>query len=257
MKLQVRDLSWQSAAAYIVRDVSLHVADGELVGLIGPNGSGKSTLLRMIYRVLQPGGGSVAVDGHDVWRASARDNARRMAVLAQEDGSEFAFNAREVVLMGRTPHKTPFERDGEADLTLVEQALRRVGAAHLAERTFATLSGGEKQRVLIARALTQQAGLLVLDEPTNHLDVRYQFEIMNLLRGLGTSAIAALHELHVAAHYCDRLYLLEAGRIVAHGTPAQVLTAETIAAVYRVRANVHLHPRSGKPRIDFLPDEPI
>lgn len=257
MKLQAQDLSWQSAAAYIVRDVSLHVANGELVGLIGPNGSGKSTLLRMIYRVLQPDGGSVAVDGHDVWRASARDNARRMAVLAQEDGSEFEFNAREVVLMGRTPHKTPFERDSEADFALVEQALRRVGAAHLAERAFATLSGGEKQRVLIARALTQQAGLLVLDEPTNHLDVRYQFEIMNLLRGLGTSAIAALHELHVAAHYCNRLYLLETGRLVAHGTPAQVLTAETIAAVYRVRANVSLHPHSGKPRIDFLPDEPI
>jgi iron complex transport system ATP-binding protein len=257
VKLQTQALCWQSAAAYIVRDVSLHVAEGELVGLIGPNGSGKSTLLRMIYRVLQPTSGGVTADGHDIWRLSARDNARRMAVLAQEDGSEFGFSAREVVLMGRTPHKTPFERDSEADLALVDQALRRVGATHLADRTFATLSGGEKQRVLIARALTQQAGLLVLDEPTNHLDVRYQFEIMNLIRSLGTSAIAALHELHIAAHYCDRLYLLQAGQIVAHGTPAQVLTAETIAAAYRVRAHVHLHPHSGKPRIDFLPDDPL
>lgn len=257
MKLQAHKLSWQSAAAFIVRDISLHVAEGELVGLIGPNGSGKSTLLRMIYRVLKPGGGNVAVDGHDVWRASARDNARRMAVLAQEDGSEFEFSVREVVLMGRTPHKTPFERDHEADLALAEQALRRVGATHLAERAFATLSGGEKQRVLIARALTQQAGLLVLDEPTNHLDIRYQFEIMNLLRDLGTSAIAALHELNIAAHYCDRLYLLQAGRLVTHGTPAEVLTTETIASVYRVRANVSLYPHSGKPHIDFLADEPI
>ncbi|HMM46667.1 MAG TPA: ABC transporter ATP-binding protein [Thiobacillaceae bacterium] len=257
MKLQAEELSWQSAAAYIVRDVSLHVADGELVGLIGPNGSGKSTLLRMIYRVLQPDAGRVVVDSHDVWQATARDNARRMAVLAQEDGSEFSFNAREVVLMGRTPHKAPFTRDSKTDFALVEQALRRVGAVHLAGREFATLSGGEKQRVLIARALVQQAGLLVLDEPTNHLDVRYQFEIMNLLRGLGTSAIAALHELHIAAHYCDRLYLLEAGRLVAHGTPAQVLTAETIASVYRVRANVSLDPRTDKPHIDFLPDEAV
>ncbi|ENO86964.1 ABC transporter ATP-binding protein [Thauera linaloolentis] len=261
MKLQARELRWQvphsGTARSIVEDVSLHVAEGELVGLIGPNGSGKSTVLRMIYRILRPAAGAVSVDGRDVWRMSARDTARLMAVLAQENGGEFEFSVREVVSMGRTPHKSAFARDDQRDIDIVHAAMLRVGVLQLAERSFATLSGGEKQRVLMARALAQQAGLLVLDEPTNHLDVRYQFEIMNLVRSLGVTAIAALHELHIAAHYCDRLYLLENGRLAASGTPAEVLTAEHIAGVYGVRAAIRLHPRSGRPHIEFMPDEPV
>lgn len=253
--LQAQSLSWQAAAAHIVRDVSLHVAHGELVGLLGPNGSGKSTLLRMIYRTLKPASGSVCVNGRDVWRSSARDNARAMAVLAQENPSEFELRVRDVVLMGRTPHQSPFARDSEEDFRLVAQALQRVDAQALSERIFSTLSGGEKQRVLMARALAQQAPLLILDEPTNHLDVRHQFELMNLIRSLGLTALAALHELPLAAHYCDRLYLLKEGALVAQGTPTQVLTPETIADVYGVRALVRASPRSGKPLIEFLPDE--
>ncbi len=256
MKLEADRLSWQSAARHIVRDVSLQVGQGELVGLLGPNGSGKSTLLRMIYRVLEPSCGRVELDGRDVWKHSARDNARVMAVLAQEQTDEFDFRVRDIVLMGRTPHQSPFARDSEEDLFLVAQSLERVGAAALAERSFNTLSGGEKQRVLMARALTQQARFLVLDEPTNHLDVRYQFEIMRLIRGLELTTIAALHDLQLAAHYCDRLYLLDGGEIVAAGSPAQVLTPATIASVYGVRAQVHTHPRTGKPLILFFPDDP-
>lgn len=253
--LQAQGLSWQAAAAHIVRDVSLHVARGELVGLLGPNGSGKSTLLRMIYRTLKPASGSVHVNASDVWRCSARDNARAMAVLAQENASEFELRVRDVVLMGRTPHQSAFARDGEEDYRLVAQALQRVDAQALSERIFSTLSGGEKQRVLMARALAQQAPLLILDEPTNHLDVRHQFELMNLIRSLGLTALAALHELPLAAHYCDRLYLLKQGALVAQGTPTQVLTPEIIADVYGVRALVRASPRSGKPLIEFLPDE--
>ncbi len=253
--LQAQALSWQAAAAHIVRDVSLHVARGELVGLLGPNGSGKSTLLRMIYRTLKPASGSVHVNASDVWRCSARDNARAMAVLAQENPSEFELRVRDVVLMGRTPHQSAFARDGEEDYRLVAQALQRVDAQALSERIFSTLSGGEKQRVLMARALAQQAPLLILDEPTNHLDVRHQFELMNLIRSLGLTALAALHELPLAAHYCDRLYLLKQGALVAQGTPTQVLTPEIIGDVYGVRALVRASPRSGKPLIEFLPDE--
>ena len=253
--LQVSNLCWQAAAAHIVRDVSLHVAQGELVGLLGPNGSGKSTLLRMIYRILKPASGSVQVNGSDVWRSSARDNARAMAVLAQENTSEFELLVRDVVLMGRTPHQSPFARDSAEDFHIVAQALERVDAKYLSERMFSTLSGGEKQRVLMARALAQQAPLLVLDEPTNHLDVRHQFELMNLIRSLGLTALAALHELPLAAHYCDRLYLLKGGVLVAQGTPSEVLTPEIIADVYGVRALVRPSPRSGKPLIEFLPDE--
>ena len=253
--LQASHLCWQAAAAHIVRDVSLHVAQGELVGLLGPNGSGKSTLLRMIYRILKPASGSVEVSGSDVWRSSARDNARAMAVLAQENTSEFELLVRDVVLMGRTPHQSPFARDNAEDFRIVAQALERVDAKYLSERMFSTLSGGEKQRVLMARALAQQAPLLVLDEPTNHLDVRHQFELMNLIRSLGLTALAALHELPLAAHYCDRLYLLKGGVLVAQGTPCEVLTPEIIADVYGVRALVRPSPRSGKPLIEFLPDE--
>lgn len=253
--LQASHLCWQAAAAHIVRDVSLHVAQGELVGLLGPNGSGKSTLLRMIYRILKPASGSVEVSGSDVWRSSARDNARAMAVLAQENTGEFELLVRDVVLMGRTPHQSPFARDSAEDFRIVAQALERVDAKYLSERMFSTLSGGEKQRVLMARALAQQAPLLVLDEPTNHLDVRHQFELMNLIRSLGLTALAALHELPLAAHYCDRLYLLKDGALVAQGTPSEVLTPEIIADVYGVRALVRPSPRSGKPLIEFLPDE--
>ncbi|MFD2753968.1 ABC transporter ATP-binding protein [Comamonas terrae] len=255
VELRTQRLCWQAAAAHIVRDVSLYVAPGEFVGLLGPNGSGKSTLLRMIYRVLRPASGQVSVEGRDVWQSGARDNARAMAVLAQENGSEFEMRVRDVVLMGRTPHQSPFARDSEQDLHLVDQALRRMNAQALAERLFSTLSGGEKQRVLMARALAQQAPLLVLDEPTNHLDVRHQFELLNLIRGLGLTTLAALHELPLAAHYCDRLYLLKEGALVARGTPAQVLTPDTIAEVYGVRALVQPSPRTGKPLIEFLPDE--
>lgn len=268
MKLQARALRWQAphsgAARSIVEDVSLHVADGELVGLIGPNGSGKSTVLRMIYRILKPTAGAVAVDGRDLWRRSARENARQMAVLAQEQGGGFdaggdfgSFSVGEMVSMGRTPHKSPFAGDDRHDADIVHSAMQRTGVLAMAGRSFSTLSGGEKQRVLMARALAQQAGLLVLDEPTNHLDVRYQFEIMNLLRSLGVTAIAALHELNIAAHYCDRLYLLQNGRLAASGTPAEVLTAERIASVYGVRAAIRVNPETGRPHIEFMPDESV
>lgn len=253
--LEASGLHWQAVATQIVKDVSLHVREGELVGLLGPNGSGKSTLLRMIYRMLRPDSGVVCMEGQDVWRRSARDNARAMAVLAQENAGEFDLRVCDVVLMGRTPHQSSFARDSEQDFRIVAQSLAQVRALPLAQRMFSSLSGGEKQRVLMARALAQQTRLLVLDEPTNHLDVRHQFELMNLIRSLGLTTLAALHELPLAAHYCDRLYLLKSGELVAQGTPAQVLNAETIAEVYGVCAQVRISGRSGRPLIEFMPDE--
>ena len=253
--LQAQHLHWKAAAAHIVRDISLQVKRGEFVGLLGPNGSGKSTLLRMIYRILKPASGSICMEGQDIWQRSARENARAMAVLAQENTGEFDLRVCDVVLMGRSPHQSAFARDSEEDLRIVTESLAQVHAQALTERMFSTLSGGEKQRVLMARALAQQARLLVLDEPTNHLDVRHQFELMNLIRGLGLTTLAALHELPLAAHYCDRLYLLKDGALVAQGRPAEVLTPQIIAQVYGVQAQVRISERSGKPLIEFMPDE--
>jgi iron complex transport system ATP-binding protein len=253
MRLAVEAVTWGVAGARIVREVSLSCAPGSMVGLIGPNGSGKSSLLRCIYRVLQPEAGRVQLDTEDVWRLTARQAALRIGVVLQEHSGEFEFSVWEMVFMGRTPHKALFERDTAEDERIVEDALRKVGMLDFAERSFLTLSGGEKQRVLVARALAQQTRFLVLDEPTNHLDIRYQLEMLDLVRGLGVTGIAAMHDLNLAALYCDRLYVLKAGALVASGPPQDVLTPELIKAVYGVRAEVAPHPRTGRPQMVFLP----
>ena len=239
--LGAREVSWSVAGARIVREVTLECGPRTVVGLIGPNGSGKTSLLRTIYRVLRPDAGVILLDGESVWDLSAREAAQRMAVVPQESGGELDFTVREMVLMGRSPHKAWHERDSAADHRIVDRALRQVNLAGLANRGFGTLSGGEKQRAIVARALAQEPRFLVLDEPTAHLDIRHQLEILDLIRGLELTTIAALHDLNLAATYCDRLYLLFEGRVVASGTPEEVLTVERIRDVYGVPVEVLLH----------------
>ncbi len=251
--LNVEEVSWTVDDRTIVNRVALAIAPNEFVGIVGPNGSGKSSLLRMIYRVLRPTSGIVRLDGEDVWQMPARSAARRMAVVGQEGHGEFDFSVREIVMMGRSPHKAMFERDNNSDGSIVDQALALVQMTTFADRAFATLSGGEKQRVLLARALAQQPKFLILDEPTNHLDVHYQLELLSLVRDLKVTTLAALHDLNLAAQYCDRIFMLEAGRIVASGTPREVFEPARIAAVYRVQADVIHHPRTGHLMITFLP----
>ncbi|NTU82449.1 MAG: ABC transporter ATP-binding protein [Chloroflexales bacterium] len=253
MRLEIAGVSWGVAETQIVREVSLSCASGSFVGLIGPNGSGKSSLLRTVYRVLQPDAGMIQLEADDVWGLSARQAARRIGVVLQEHGGEFDFSVREIVLMGRSPHKGLFDRDSAEDLAIVENALSQVGMTTFAERSFLTLSGGEKQRVLVARALAQQTCFLVLDEPTNHLDIRYQLEVLDLVRGLGVTTIAALHDLNLAALYCDQLYVLAGGQVVASGPPEAVLTPALIRSVYGVRAEVTPHPATGRLHVVYLP----
>jgi iron complex transport system ATP-binding protein len=253
MRLQAQEVSWSVDGHKIVRSVSAEAHPGELVGLIGPNGSGKSSLLRCVYRVLRPDAGLVSLDGEDVWRINARQMSRRTAVVVQESQTDFDFTVREIVAMGRTPHKGLLERDDEKDERIVEDALSRVDVLHFAERSFLTLSGGEKQRVLLARALAQKARFLVLDEPTNHLDIRYQLELLSLVRDLGVTTLAALHDLNLAALYCDRLYALAAGKVAAEGTPEEVLTPRFIRELYGVEAEVEIHRATGRPHVSFLP----
>ena len=251
MRLQVDHVSWSVDKKPILKDVSLAVEPGSITGLIGPNGSGKSTLLRCIYRALKPDSGTITLDGDDLIRMDSRETARRVAVVLQEYPSDFQFTVGEIVSMGRNPHKGMFDRDTTADRGIIRDALTRVGLAGFSHRNFNTLSGGEKQRVVIARTLAQQASFLVLDEPTNHLDIRYQLETMELVRDLGLTTLAALHDLNIAADYCDVIHVIDNGRIVAFGRPEEVLQPDIIGKVFGVGALMGTDPLSGRPRVSF------
>ncbi|MET8760508.1 ABC transporter ATP-binding protein [Lentzea sp. NPDC004782] len=228
----------------IVEDITL-TASAEVVGIVGPNGSGKSTTLRCVYRALKPDAGAVRIDGENVHKR--RNLARELAALTQESQVEFDFTVAEVVEMGRLPH----DRDPARDRRVVADALATVDVAHLADRSFLSLSGGERQRVLIARAIAQEPRVLVLDEPTNHLDIRHQLDVLALARGLGVTVLTVLHDLNLAASYCDRLHVLDEGRLVASGTPEEVLVPELIAKVFHVTAHVVRHPTTGVPQLLF------
>jgi iron complex transport system ATP-binding protein len=228
----------------IVEDITLN-ASAEVVGIVGPNGSGKSTTLRCVYRALKPDSGAVLIDGESVHKRPGL--ARELAALTQESQVEFDFTVAEVVEMGRLPH----DRDPARDRRVVADALATVDVAHLAGRSFLSLSGGERQRVLIARAIAQEPRVLVLDEPTNHLDIRHQLDVLALARGLGVTVLTVLHDLNLAASYCDRLHVLDEGRLVASGTPEEVLVPELIANVFHVTAHVVRHPATGVPQLLF------
>jgi iron complex transport system ATP-binding protein len=256
-RLDIDGLAWSfeprsPTARWLLREVDLHVASGEFVGLIGPNGSGKTSLLRCAYRATEPDKGQVRLDDDDLWQRTSRWCAQRIAVVLQEFPQDFGLTVHDVVSMGRTPHKGLFEGDTPHDAQLIVEALGQVGLVSSAAHAFATLSGGEKQRVLLARALIQQPQLLILDEPTNHLDPRYQLELMQYLRSLGLSILASFHDLNLAAAFCDRLYVIDGGRIVANGTPEQVLTPSVLHKVFGVEALVDRHPLHAYPRITWI-----
>lgn len=256
MKLDIGAVAIDLAGQRIVNEVSLNVAAGEIVGLIGPNGSGKSTLLRSVHRMLRPVSGQVHLGSDDVWQLSAREAAQRTGVVVQEHGSEFDFSVWEMVALGRNPHKGPFSRDTQDDARIIGAALERVAMQGFADRAFSTLSGGEKQRVLLARALAQEPKVLILDEPTNHLDIHHQLELLELLKALNLTTLVTLHDLNLAAAYCKRLYLIEAGQVIASGTPSEVLSAERLEQVFKVAAVCRPHPVTGVLNLSFyLPEK--
>lgn len=252
MDLLAQDLQVTLEGNHILKGVTLEAGAGELVGVIGPNGSGKSTLLKCLYRQLPPQGGAVYLNGRDLAEENRRESAKKIGVVAQHNDKGFNFTVLDMVLLGRSPHKKPLERDTQQDYAIAKEALREVGLEELAHRSMATLSGGERQRVILARALAQQTPCLILDEPTNHLDVQYQLQLMELVKGLSRTVVAALHDLNLAAMYCQKLYLLEEGRVVAQGTPEEVLTPARIGAVYGVGAEV-VSASDGHIRVLFYP----
>ena len=252
-RLRIQALAWSPDGQRPLLDgIDLDVGDGELLGLIGPNGSGKTSLLRCAYRFQRPCSGQVELDGEALWQRPPRWSAQRVAVVLQEFPQDFGLRVEEVASMGRTPHKGLFDGDDAEDRRLIDEALARVGLGGLAQQPFARLSGGEKQRALLARALVQQPQLLILDEPTNHLDPRYQLELLRQIKALGLATLASFHDLNLAAAFCDRLCVLDKGRLVAVGTPAEVLTAELLQQVFGLQALVDTHPLAGHPRITWI-----
>ncbi|MGB3440620.1 MAG: ABC transporter ATP-binding protein [Actinophytocola sp.] len=245
MKLQVQQVSVHIGGTPILHDVDLEVLPGEFVGLIGPNGSGKSTLLRTIYRSMRPATGSVMLgDGDtmtDVWNMSARTAARYTAAVLQNSPTPPGLTVREVAELGRTPHHGMFGRTGGADRGIVDSALARTGMTDHAERIYGSLSGGERQRVLLARALAQEPKLLVLDEPTNHLDIRARFELLELVHSVGVTTLAVLHDLDLAVRSCDRLVVLDHGRVVACGPVLDALSPSVLSEVFGVTAATERH----------------
>ncbi|MER6691601.1 ABC transporter ATP-binding protein [Streptomyces minutiscleroticus] len=234
----------------IVDGVTLAPRTGETVGLLGPNGSGKSTLLRLLAGVLAPSAGVVTLDGLPLPRVGRRATARRVAAVEQHAHTQTELTVRDVVALGRIPHRRPWSAASAADARAVALALDRTGLTDRAGQSWHTLSGGERQRAQIARALAQEPRELLLDEPTNHLDIQHQLDLLDLVAGLPVTTVIALHDLNLAAMYCDRLLVLRAGRAVAEGTPAEVLTPDLIERVYGVRAEVTHGP--GHPVVRFL-----
>lgn len=252
--MSAKDLRFAYRRLPVVDGVSLSLGAGELLGIIGPNGSGKSTLLRLLSGVLRAASGAVHVHGRPLPDLSPRERSRAIAVVPQDTQVEFPFSVTEVVLMGRSPHLRGFALEGDRDMAVARRAMQRTGVLDLAHRSIHELSGGERQRVVLARALAQQAGILLLDEPAAFLDIRHEVEIYDLLREVqaeGTSILTVLHDLNLAALYCDRVALLKAGRLVRVGTPAEVITYATLTEVYETEVYVDVNDVTGA--VNVLP----
>lgn len=246
-------VSFAYGAIEAITDLSFAVAPGEILGLLGPNGSGKSTVVRLMSRVLTPRRGRVSFDGRDLQTYSREELARQIAVVPQETVIELPFSVLEVVLMGRSPHLGRFGFERTHDLAIAHQAMEQAGVHDLAAREIHELSGGERQRVILARALAQEPRVLLLDEPTAFLDIRHQVEVYDLVKNLsrqhGLTVVAILHDLNLAALYCDCLALLKTGRLFCLGTPEQVLTYTNIKAVYETEVYIGLNDITGKVHI--------
>jgi iron complex transport system ATP-binding protein len=228
----------------VVHDVSFRVRSGGFIGIIGPNGSGKSTLLNLLCGVLTPWSGRIDLLGCDVAAMSRREIGRQVAVVPQATTMSFPYTVLELVLFGRTPHLSGFAFEQDSDLRIARDALDRTGTAHLARRPVTELSGGERQRVALARALAQQPRVLLLDEPSAFLDIRHEVEMYDLLRDLqedGMSIVSVLHDLNLAALYCEHIVLLSAGAVYRQGSPQRVMTYEHLTAVYETEIYVSMN----------------
>lgn len=260
--LNVNQISYGYDSTPVLKDVTFELAPGEMAAVVGPNGSGKSTLLKCVSGFLPPQQGDIRLAGKSISSYSAQERAQQVAVVPQETVLAFDFNVTETVLMGRQPHLKPFQRETAADVAAARAAMEQTGTGSLAERPVSTLSGGEQQRVLIARALAQEPRLLLLDEPTSQLDITYQAEILGLLQHLNSqrklATLAVIHDLNLAVQYFNKFILLADGQILAMGTAAEVITGENLKRVYpsqRVQITVNRHPVHHRPFVTVFPGQ--
>ncbi|MGG7164419.1 ABC transporter ATP-binding protein [Clostridium ihumii] len=253
MNIRTEDIKVNIGSLDILKGIDINVDNKEFVGIIGPNGSGKSTFLKCIYRILKPSSGIVKLDDKSIKDLTIKETARKMAVVAQHNHYNFDFSVKEIVLMGRSPHKKAMERDNEEDYKIMEDSLKRVDMLSFKDRSFSTLSGGEQQRIILARALAQKTDCLILDEPTNHLDIKYQLQLMSIVKSLNVEVISAIHDLNIAAMYCDKIYVLKNGEVVAYGNPKEILTPKLIKEVYEVDAIVNENSEYGTINIIYKP----
>ncbi len=252
--LKVENLAFSYGKKNIIDNLSFNVNKGEFVGIIGPNGSGKSTVLKNVYRAMKPDNGTITLEGEDLLKMSYKKSAIKMAVVGQENDLNFDFLVEEIVAMGRNPHKKLFELDSDKDKEIINNALASLGIEDMAKRNYLNLSGGEKQRVIIARAIAQESKFLILDEPTNHLDISYQMQIFELIKSLNVTVLSAIHDLNLAALFCDRLLVLKDGKIVLEGTPEEVLTPENIYNIYGVNTTIDFNKVTNKLNISYIPN---
>lgn len=250
-EIEAKGLEVSFGSKEILKGVSLNVPQKSFIGIIGPNGSGKSTMLKCIYRTLQPDHGAVYLGGEEISQMKPRESAKKLAVVAQHNYYNFEFSVSEVVLMGRSPHKRPLERDNAKDYEIVRECLGKVGMLDFSDRSFSTLSGGEQQRVILARALAQKTPCLVLDEPTNHLDITHQLSLMKIVKNLDITVISAIHDLNIAAAFCDKIYVMKDGKLIAGGSPEKVLTVPFMRDIYHVETEI-TYDTNNKMHILFL-----
>lgn len=249
--LEIKNLSYKIKDKTILDNISIKFPERKFIGIIGANGAGKSTLLKNIYGILTPTSGDIIIDNQNIKDMNGRERAKKIAVLAQEDREQFDFKIEEIVEMGRYLYKSIFENYSKKDKEIAINRLKEVGMEKYIGRNFKELSGGEKQRVLIARALAQDTPILILDEPTNHLDIGYQLQLLHLIKHLDKSVISALHDLNVASIFCDYIYILKDGKLVKEGTPEEVLNKEILKEIFNIECYIGKNPINNKVQISY------
>ena len=252
MRLGAKGVGWSAGGTVIIDGIDVTAVPGHVLGLLGPNGAGKSTLMNVLARLVEPDHGELSLDGRDYSQWGRREMARTLVAVQQQATTEQDVIVEDVIDLGRIPHRGRWSGISRHDREVVRRAARQTGVEQLLQRHWQTLSGGEQQRVQIARAFAQEGRIMLLDEPTNHLDIAHQLDMLDRVRATGLTVVVALHDLNLAAAYCDEVLVLQDGRAVHYGRPAQVLTAEVVREVYRVEVRV-LHPDpDGPPLFQYL-----